>query len=89
MDVLGPKAPPTAARLSEQALSDVDKEGREIRARDREVVIDGNGLVTLCPDLGYYEGSIEGSRHWGAMDHGDERDDQLYPSMQVCQQAQK
>lgn len=40
-----------------QALSDVDNEGSgEVPWQDREVIIDGDGLVTLCPDLGYYEG---------------------------------
>lgn len=40
-----------------QALSDVDEEDENFAAMDgtREVVVDGDGLVTLCPDLGYYD----------------------------------
>lgn len=37
-----------------QALSDVDEEGALTSNRARQVVIDGKGLVSLCPDLGYY-----------------------------------
>lgn len=41
-----------------QALSDVEEEDKEATAlrRGREVIIDEHGLVTLCPDLGYYDG---------------------------------
>lgn len=40
-----------------QALSDVDEEDENAAAMDglREVVVDGDGLVTLCPDLGDYD----------------------------------
>lgn len=41
-----------------QALSDVDQEDEEAadtrRRSGQEVIVDGNGLVTQCPDLGYY-----------------------------------
>lgn len=36
-----------------QALSDRDYEASP--SREQEVMIDGNGLVTICPNLGYYE----------------------------------
>lgn len=39
-----------------QALSDVDEGGEAPFTIGQQVVIDGSGLVTQCPHLGYYDG---------------------------------
>ena len=64
-----------------QALSDVDEEGESGSKRGREVIIDGHGLVTLCPDLGYYDGPAGARRNYGAASPGP--NDGPSPSMQV------
>ncbi|CAM9704783.1 unnamed protein product, partial [Ectocarpus fasciculatus] len=48
--------PSLRIKFTVKALSDVDQEDEEAVAlkRGREVIIDGHGRVTLCPDLEYY-----------------------------------
>ncbi|CAB1119182.1 unnamed protein product [Ectocarpus sp. CCAP 1310/34] len=76
-----------------EALSDVDQEDGEAVAlmRGREVIIDGHGLVTLCPDLEcfYNEplGAGAGTNYGTSNADGggnDESKGGLSPSMQVA-----
>lgn len=76
---------PTHTHTCVQALSDVDEEGESGPNSGREVIIDGHGLVTLCPDLGYYDGPAGARRNYGAAYAG--LSDGPSPSMQVRSNA--
>ncbi|CAM9567665.1 unnamed protein product, partial [Laminaria digitata] len=67
-------------KFTVKALSDVDEEGESGSKRGREVIIDGHGLVTMCPDLGYYDETAGARRNYGAVSSG--LNDGPSPSMQ-------
>ncbi|CAM9110423.1 unnamed protein product [Ectocarpus sp. 13 AM-2016] len=83
--------PSLRIKFTVKALSDVDQEDEEAVAlkRGREVIIDGHGLVTLCPDLEYYYNEPPGAgagTNYGASDAdgggNGESQGGLSPSMQ-------
>lgn len=67
----------------------MDEEGEEATAlrSGREVIVDEHGLVTLCPDLGYYDGPSGARRGgmYGAASAYPDAKDRIVPSMQARQ----
>ncbi|CAM9650238.1 unnamed protein product, partial [Scytosiphon promiscuus] len=82
-------------KFTVKALSDVDREHEHEEADNStsqtEVIVDGNGLVTLCPDLSFYDGppSIGGAgsanvaadpASFGDRNHGDQGSNEAWRS---------
>lgn len=69
-------------------MDEEDEEATALRS-GREAIVDEDGLVTLCPDLGYYDGpsGARGSDIYGASAAGPDANDRAVPSMQARDDA--